>query len=157
MLTLMANSSINRPMAAHPFFVSVTEMRSDSKKQTFTVSCRMFTDDLQTAIFKLYAHKGELDKADGSANTVLEKYITERIAIKVAGKDVAFTFVGYETEEEATWCYLEATTFPGTGKVEITNKLLFDFIEGQTNLIHCYKDGVRNSYKLVQPEQYTSF
>lgn len=157
MLTVSLSSSRNCPKQEHPFFVSVTEIRLDSKKQTFTLSARMFTDDLQNALFKLAQYKGELNAEDGTADTALTTYLAEHLSIQVGGKAVAFQFVGYETEDEATWCYLEATTFPGTGTIDITNRLLFDYIEEQTNLVHCYRDGVRASYKLVKPETTTQF
>jgi hypothetical protein len=142
---------------AHPFYVSVTEIRSDSKAKTFTLSVRMFTDDIQSALFKRSNYRGELNDQDGSANEVLTQYIAERLSITVEGKAVAFKFIGYETEDEATWSHLEATEFPGTGKIAVTNRLLFDYIEGQTNIVHCYRDGERSSYKLVKPEVATSF
>ncbi len=142
---------------AHPFYMSVTEIRSDNKQQTFTVSVRMFTDDLQSALFKRSNYRGELNDQDGSANEVLTTYIKDRLAIEVDGNAVAFKFIGYETEEEATWSHFEATAFPGTGKITVTNRLLFDFIEGQTNIVHCYRNGERTSYKLVKPDFSTSF
>jgi IS30 family transposase len=71
----------------------------------------------------------------------------------VAGKPVSFQLIGYEIEEEATWCYLEAASFPGTGAVEIHNRLLYDYLPEQTNLVHYYRDGQRSSYKLVNPEE----
>lgn len=158
MLTLYPVTSKNCPAAgAHPFYVSVTEIRSDSQKQTFSVSVRMFTDDIQQALFKLYGYKGELNAEDGSASAFLGKYIPERLGITVAGKAVALQWVGYETEEEATWCHLEVRTFPGTGTIAVTNRILYDFIEEQTNLVHCYRDGTRSSYKLMNPEVAAQF
>ena len=142
---------------AHPYFVSVTEIRSDSQKQSLNISCRMFTDDLQDALYKQYKYQAELSKKDGTADAFLQKYIAERLQITVAGKPVPFQLVGYEIEEEATWCYLEAASFPGMGPVEIHNRLLYDYLPEQTNLVHFYRDGVRNSYKLVNPEATASF
>jgi hypothetical protein len=148
---------ISAKKVAHPFFISVTEIRSDSKKQTFQVSCRMFTDDLQEALYKLYQYKTELSAQETGADAYLNRYISERLQINVGGKYVPLTFVGYEIEEEATWCYLETTTFPGTGQAQVNNRLLYDFISGQTNLVHFYKDGVRSSSKLNNPDYYIAF
>ncbi len=142
---------------AHPFYISVTEIRSDSKQQTLNISCRMFTDDLQSALFKKYQFQAELSKKDGTADVFLQKYIAERLQIIVAGKPVHFQLVGYEIEEEATWCYLEASSFPGTGPAEVHNRLLYDYLPEQTNLVHFYRDGVRNSYKLVNPDAVITF
>ena len=142
---------------AHPFFISVTEIRSDSAKKSMNIACKMFTDDLQQALLKLYQHKADLEKGDNSSAEFLQKYISERLAVSVNGQSVSYRFAGYETEDEATWCYLEAVTFPGDGKVQISNGLLYDFIEGQTNLVHFYKDGRRSSGKLVNPDKVMEF
>ena len=142
---------------AHPFYISVTEIRSDAKAQTLNVSCRMFTDDLQEALYKLYQYKGNLEQPDAQYNALLEKYIAGRLQVRIGEKTVRFRFVGYETEEEATWCYLEATAFPGDGPAEVHDRLLYDFLPEQTNLVHFYRDGKRSSFKLVNPEERAVF
>ena len=84
---------------AHPFYISVTEIRSDAKAQTLNVSCRMFTDDLQEALYKLYQYKGNLEQPDAQYNALLEKYIAGRLQVRIGEKTVRFRFGGYETEE----------------------------------------------------------
>ncbi|HPI09097.1 MAG TPA: hypothetical protein PLM41_22045 [Saprospiraceae bacterium] len=143
--------------STHPFYISVTEIRSDAKAQTLNVSCRMFTDDLQEALYKLYQYKGDLEKQDAQHNTFLQKYIAERLQVRIGNKPVSFRLVGYETEEEATWCYLEATSFPGDSTAEVHDRLLYDFLPEQTNLVHFYRDGKRSSFKLVNPEEVARF
>jgi hypothetical protein len=143
--------------SVHPFFISVTEIRLEPSKQTLNVSCRMFSSDLQDALLKLYQHQANLEVADNRAGDYLSKYINERLQIKVDGQPIAFRFAGYENEEESTWCYLEATAYPGNGKVQVNNGLLFDFISEQTNIIHFYRDGARTTTKLVNPERIAGF
>jgi len=147
-----------RPSSEHPFYVSVTEIRSDATKGSFQVSCRMFTDDLQDALYRKYGFKAELARPQGAdADGQLAQYIQERLQITVQGKPVALQWVGYEIEEEATWCYWEAAAFPGTGTIEVQNRLLYDYLTGQTNLIHVYRNGVRSSSKLDYPDVRVSF
>jgi hypothetical protein len=143
--------------SVHPFYISVAEIHTNSTNQSFNVSLRMFTDDLQTALYKLYQYKTDLEKQDVQSETYLHKYIQERFQITVNGQPVTLRFVGYEQEEEATWCHLEVVTYPGNGKVQITNRLLYDFISEQTNLVHFYRDGVRSSTKLQNPEKVAVF
>lgn len=142
----------------HPFYVSVTEIRSDTAKKTFQVSCRMFTDDLQDALYRKYGFKAELARPQGAdADGQLAIYLQERLQITVNGRPVELRWVGYEIEEEATWCYFEAAEFPGMGPVEVQNRLLYDYLSGQTNLIHLYRNGARSSSKLDYPDVRVSF
>ena len=121
------------------------------------MSCRMFTDDLQNALYQLYGYRADLEKNDSKHDPWLQKYIGEHLQISVGGQMVSFRFAGYETEEEATWCYLEATSFPGEGPAEVRNRLLYDFLPEQTNMIHYYRNGQRSSFKLVNPDVIAQF
>ncbi|MFN8711392.1 MAG: DUF6702 family protein [Bacteroidota bacterium] len=141
----------------HPYYISMTEIRIDTNKKTVNTSCRMFTDDLQQALFKLYGKRVDLQKQDTTALPLLRRYISERLQISIGGQLTKFKLIGYEIEEEATWCYLETTPYTQPGKVQITSKLLYDFLPEQTNFIHCYRNTERKSTKLVNPETQASF
>lgn len=153
-LTLILGTSSKN---VHPFHVSVTEIRTNSTQKTVQISCRMFTDDLQSALFHLYQYKAELAKTDGTADAYLQRYLKEHLQISIGGQVVDYQWVGYEIEEEATWCYLEASNVPTQGQAQVTSRILYDYLSEQTNLIHYYRDGVRSSYKLVNPAQSATF
>ncbi|MBL7885034.1 MAG: hypothetical protein JNL69_13255 [Bacteroidia bacterium] len=137
---------------SHPFYVSVTEFRMDVANKKMSLSCRLFTDDFQNALFKLYAKKVDFTKKDVALETLIANYINSHLSVFVGAKQVEFTYVGNENEEEATWCYFEAKLNTTDKKIRIKNSLLYDFIDSQTNFIHCYYNDNRQSYKLVNPE-----
>lgn len=151
-LIFLCTAGAKADLERHPFFVSVTEIRLNSTQRSAEMSCRMFTDDLQEALYKLYGAKQELQQHDSRADALLQRYIGERIKCTVNGKVSAFRWVGYEIVEESVWCYFEADNCETTGLVEVENRLLYDFIKGQTNLVHCYRGAERQSAKLVCPE-----
>ncbi len=117
----------------------------------------MFTDDLQQALLKLYGKRVNLQQNDTAALPLLQRYISERVQLSVAGKTTRLKLIGYEIEEEATWCHLETTPYTAPGKIMLTHKLLYDFLPEQTNFIHCYKNDERKSTKLVNPDSQASF
>lgn len=143
--------------AKHPYYIGMTEIRFDTSKKTVNTTCRMFTDDLQQALFKLYKKRIDLEHNDTSALPYLRRYMTERFSLTIGGKSTTLKLIGYEIEEEATWCYLETTPYTEPGQVVIFNTLLYDFLPEQTNFIHCYKNTVRKSFKLSNPETNASF
>lgn len=144
---------------AHPYFVSLTEMRWNTEAKTIQLSVRIFTDDLEAAIQKLYVQHTDIQsgKERVTVKGLLDRYIREHLQVRIGGALQEFHFIGYETEEESTWSYLECTTAPTGGMVHITNTILFDFIEGQVNMIHCYQNADRKSTKLNQPEKEAVF
>jgi hypothetical protein len=141
----------------HPFHVSVTEIRCDASQKAVSLSCKMFTDDLQDALFRLYHQQADLHKKEEKSNALLLKYISERVQIKVGSVSTSWRLLGYEIEEEAVWCYLEAELTDFSGQVQVKNTLLYDFLPDQTNLIHFFKDGHRTSHKLVNPQDFVGF
>ncbi len=143
----------------HPFYVSVTEVRIDTREQTLQVSCRMFIDDLEDALNQLYHLKVDILASikNQSLNDILYQYIRQHLTIQIGGLFMQPIMLGYEIEDEALWCHLELKQMTETGTVKITNTLLYDYIPGQTNIIHCYYNDVRKSLKLVNPESKALF
>jgi hypothetical protein len=136
---------------AHPFYVSVTEINIKPAQQRITVACKMFTDDLQEAIYKTQKKQTNFDQQTQQQLALLEQYINARFELAVASKPMQLQVIGYETEGEATWCYMEASrvVLNQPAEVAITTTLLCDFLPTQANLIHCRWDtSPRKSYKL---------
>jgi hypothetical protein len=154
---LFLTSAFTTPV--HKFYLSLTEVRVDTKKQTLDVSTKLFTDDLENAIQKKYGKKVDLASStkNKEIHALLHRYITEHFNINVAGTAIKLTFVGFETEADATWCYLESAPFFSKGKITITNTLLYDYLPEQSNMINFYWDHEEKSAKLVNPEKTTEF
>jgi hypothetical protein len=148
------SSSFN---AFHPFYVSVSEIKINSKTKSVEVSCKMFTDDLQEAIYRLYKTPIDLSNKEEDNNLLLSKYLKEKFAVKIGGRTIELQLIGYENIEEATWCYLEGSFQENSKNIMVENSLLYDFLKEQTNMIHCYFDKERKSYKLDNPKNKVLF
>lgn len=150
---------------AHPFYVSVSEVRMDTRAQTLTLSCRLFTNDLEDALTRLYARPFDLQNAkdDKTVHAVLDEYVQKRFSIGIAGMLQKLRFLGLEQEDDATWCHWESTNFAATlslskgSSLTVTNALLYDFLPDQVNVIHIYADETRQSTRLVNPERSAAF
>lgn len=143
----------------HPYFVSVTEVHIYPEKKTFEVSCSMFTEDLETAVKSIYITKTDLQKELGAKEVLdyIYKYITARFEIYIDSQKQNYTLLGCENQEESTWCYLEGTCTSVNGKVSVSNSLLFDFLEEQTNMVHVFWNEERKSTKLNNPNKTAEF
>lgn len=144
-----------KPM--HPYYVSVSEIRIDTLSKNVNVSVKLFTDDLQDAVYRINKVPVDFNKQSDNQKIMLENYFKERFKITIGAKVIPLSFIGYEVEEEATWCYLEFKPLNSFGKVIIVNSLLYDFLPNQTNLIHCYYNQNRKSYKLDNPDKLVIF
>lgn len=158
-LLFFSLSTLVGKVSAHPFFLSVSELRVDTKKQEINLSCRLFADDLENALTKI--HHKPLDLIAGlkeaSIQQGVDTYVRERFSLGMAGQKISFRFLGMEQEDEAIWCYFEANTFVAGKKMVISNSLLYDFLPEQVNVLHVYLDGERQSKRLVNPDKVVSF
>ncbi len=141
----------------HPYYVSVSEVRIDTVAKSVNVSCKLFTDDLQEALYRINKIPIDLSKQNDNQKKILENYFKERFKLTIGNKAIPLVFIGYEIEEEATWCYFEFNKIDSFGKVVIINTLLYDYLTEQTNLIHCYYNQQRKSYKLNNPDKLAVF
>lgn len=160
-LAFVLTLALFHSLYSHPYHVSVSEIKYNSSSNTFQISSKLFIDDIEDALKKIYAQK--VDVISPSENTdlpfLLNDYIQKHLIIQVHKTPIGFSYVGHEIEEESIWCYFESGNIDvqKIQEIEITNTLLFDFITGQSNMIHCYLDANRQSIKLDQPNSSHTF
>lgn len=137
----------------HPFFISVTEIRHDAAKKELQVSCRIFYDDLETALKTKYKTRVDiLHPADKkTVDALVADYINKHLSINIDGKNVPLQYLGYQIEEEAAWCYLQAPDITSVKKVQVKDDILYDEHAEQINMIHVIVKEERKSTKLDNP------
>lgn len=145
--------------AAHPFFVSVTQIRENTKEKILEISCKIFTDDFeQTLRMHYHRHIDLLNPTDKAAmNKVVNDYIIQHLKISVDGKFCPLQFVGYEKNEEGVECYFQANNIWVSNSVSVFNDLLFEYKPEQTNIVHVTVKGKRKSRELINPDAKFNF
>lgn len=143
----------------HPFYVSLTELQHNEKAKRLEVSCKVFSNDLEAMLEKNYQARIDLLKSQDRARIepLLQDYLQQHLQVQVDGKPVAFRFLGYEIEEDATWCFLEAVKVGPVKRLEIKNDILFAEHPSQINMVHVTVKGRRQSTKLDNPQSQASF
>lgn len=143
----------------HPFFVSVTEINHNPSDKTIEISCKTFTDDLETAIEK--TQKLKLDLINPKDMAVAEKavaeYIKKHLQLKADGRPLQLEFMGFERESEAIWSYFQVSGVSSVKKVDVNTSVLFEASDKQINFLHVTVGGNRKSTKLDYPEQEAHF
>mgnify|MGYP000958380453 CR=1 FL=1 len=147
---------------SHRYYFSLSEMKVDTQKKSVELSCKLFTDDVEDALFKLNHSKVDLASSEKNKQVQLqvETYLHERFKIMINGSPVSLHLIGFEVENDVVWFYLESTLTSkasGTAKIKITNSLLYDFLPDQTNLVHITYNDKEQTEKLVNPEKEVEF
>lgn len=147
---------------SHRYYFSLSEMKVDTQKKSLELSCKLFTDDIEDALFKLNHSKVDLASSEKNKQVQLqvETYLHERFKTVINGIPISLHLIGFEVENDVTWFYLESTfisKISGTAKIKITNSLLYDFLPDQTNLVHVTYNDKEQTEKLVNPEKEVEF
>lgn len=146
----------DNPSNAHPFHVSVTEIRHNTAEQTLEVQCKLFTDDFESALKSVYQQKADLvdPSMHTRMDTLVSRYVQSRLQLRVNEKPVAMQYLGFEQEREATYVYLEVTNVAGPLRnMDCSAKLLYEVFTDQVNIFHVATDKAKKSAKLDYPAQ----
>lgn len=140
--------------AAHPVYISVTEINHNAADKTLEITCKFFTDDFEQVLTKKAGAVISITKPKDKAalDQVIADYILERLSLKTDGRPVQLSFLGFEKEEDVTYCYLQAGQAAAPQKVEASNTLLHDLNSNQINIMHVIVNGKRISTKLDFPK-----
>lgn len=125
---------------AHPFFISLTEIRYNPSSQKMEIAQKIFWDDLEVALGNHFDEKVDFlnptDKA--KLDRQVKEYLLKNNQVTVNGKMLTLNFLGFEIEEDAAWFYIESSTSELPKTVEVKNTILLEDFDGQQNIVHVY-------------------
>jgi hypothetical protein len=149
----------NKAEKAHPLYVTVTEINHNAKDKTLEISCKIFTNDFEATLEKVYHLKTDLSdpKYKNDADKLVSDYIRKHFQVKIDGRPVALEFVGSEKQTDATWSYFQVNNVVSLKRLDVMNNLLYETFEGQIGIMHVTVSGNRKSTKISSPEANATF
>ncbi len=131
---------------AHKYYVSVTQIEYVESKESVQIIMRIFIDDFETLLRKRYDESITLNvsKNEEKIDDYINKYLTNKVEIKIDNKPTNFKFLGKEYENDIVYCYLEINNVTDINDFEIINNLFFDVFSEQQNII---KTKIKNKHK----------
>lgn len=144
----------------HPLHVSVTEIEYNEKAKALQIISRIFIDDLETSIRKKTGID-ELDilnpKAGLKTEELVGNYLKDHFRIKLDGKEQKTNFLGYEVEDFALICYIEIENVKGFTSIQVTNTVITEMYDDQSNLVHVTYKGPIKSMRLMRDKPSDTF
>ncbi len=133
---------------SHPVHISVCDIHYSSEKNTFQISIRVFTDDLELGIRKSIKDKVldigfETESSD--ADSLIQDYLEKNFQINIQDSLYSASFIGKEAEGMSVWCYLEIKVPKKLNQFSIKNALLDKHFEDQKNMVHFHHQGKMES------------
>jgi hypothetical protein len=145
--------------ASHPLYITVTEISHNPKDKILEISCKMFTNDFETALEKASGARVDLSATKGKPATdkLIAAYVERHLRLKVDGKPAQLHFIGCENEEDGTWSYFQVDDLPAVKRIDVTNDLLYGSFPQEINIMHVTVGGQRQSTRLDCPAAAASF
>lgn len=138
---------------AHKFYVSNTIIEFSAQNQSYGITVKMFTDDLESAIGGESIHLGEENEAV-NAGTLVENYINSHFKLKFNDQDQMLSFIGKEVENDLTICYFEMLQSTDFYTLKIDNTMLLELFPEQKNIVSLAVGG--KSQTLIMTSTHTS-
>lgn len=132
----------------HPIHLSITEIEHNEKSKALQMTMRIFVDDLELSIQKKSGDE-ELDLLEpGKGRTtdqLVKEYLADKLKVKVDKKLVKTNYLGHEIEGPAMICYIEIENIKKYTTIEVTNRVILETHDDQSNLVNInYKDKVKS-------------
>jgi hypothetical protein len=137
----------------HPFHVGLADINYNSNSETYQVSIKLFTDDLEKGLEEFSGVKLDLVDSDLTAesDSVISKYVDDYFQLSSTSK-IDLQYIGSEKDYDVTWIYLESDKTEAATELNISNELLMSVYSDQTHIIHYTVNGEINS-ELIHSEK----
>jgi hypothetical protein len=138
--------------ALHPIHISVTEIEYDEKDKALEIMMRVFMDDLEITMKKRHQDPN-LDitrPTKLSLDQMMEEYLKSHFIMRLDEKVQRHQYLGHERDGDAFVFYIEVPKVKKWNKITVTNSVLMETYEDQSNLVHVRVAGKIKSLRLVK-------
>ncbi|MCZ4409870.1 hypothetical protein O3Q51_13700 [Cryomorphaceae bacterium 1068] len=137
----------------HPFHVGLTDINYNSDSESYQVSLKLFTDDLEKGLEEF--SDLSIDLFDSSStdlsDSLISVYVDQHFSISAADR-VDLKYIGSEREYDVTWIYLESDKTQMREEIHVQNEILMSVFSDQSHIVH-FKYGNENQSGLISSEK----
>ncbi|NMM46840.1 DUF6702 family protein [Marinigracilibium pacificum] len=143
----------------HPFHVSVTDIVHNKDEKSLQITSRVFLDDLELALNDLtgqtldvivLSKNGELDK-------ILKPYFLKNFKLKVDDENTSLSYLGSQIDQDALMVFIEVNNVELVSKLYVSNTLIFEKYDDQSNIVHFNYNGKVTSERLHADKPFVVF
>ena len=145
-------------MAFHKYYLSTTTIETNRESNSLECTLMFFKDDVERALQEKTNTRVYLKehKADSVLAPMVEAYILDKFSIVQKEKELDLSYIGYESDEEHIWVYIESVK-PIRGEFWVNNTCLMELFDDQKNVINFKTEDEVKSALLLGQRQSASF
>lgn len=142
----------------HEFYVGLTEVVYTEETETYQVTMKLFTDDLEKGIYLSTGDSIQLGTRfeHKKADSLVYAYISDKFQLSDSGKKpFELAFIGIETEFDVTWIYLESGEMKPSESMGVYNEVLMEVYNDQTHIVNWIQNGITRTALIRRSKRYT--
>ena len=141
-------------VAPHRFYSAIFQINFEKSKKRVEITARIFTDDLNQTLKKIYKKEVKLGSKKESKDDIeiLKKYLTSNIKFTINGKPTIFDFISKEEDNNISICYLKINNVSKITTLEVENSVLIELFPEQQNIIQ-FQNGDKKQSLLLTSEK----
>lgn len=137
---------LRRNSVWHPVHVSSTQIDVSADRKLLEITVRLFTDDLEQALGQNGTPVSVLHATVATVDSALSRYMGTRLQLGVNGTAMQRArLVGHERDDDATLVYLELPLAAPLTTMRVSQQVMLELFEDQTNLLHVKAGTVKRS------------
>jgi hypothetical protein len=131
---------------AHPYHVSIAEVKYNAKAQSLEIALKIFTDDLEKTLSEK-AGKPVIITSDAAVVKMLEAYFQKHFQVELPQNQVILPrSFGYQKEDDAHWFFLAIPLKAGQLEAaKLRNQVLLETFSDQINLTNLEINGKKRT------------
>ncbi len=143
-------------MPLHAFHVSVCEIEFDNHKKQLEITHRIFLDDLEIGLTDWSNERVDvLNPSDAKQlDELIGSYLSEKTKYTLNGKTIIAKYLGSEKEDGVMYCYQVITEVKKVKSIKVTNTVLMETYDDQSNIVHIEHGDSNKSLKLSKSESW---
>ena len=136
----------------HKHYISLTKVDFIKEKKAVQITMKFFLDDVERALENRMGQPMELGTKDENklADEFLETYVRQKFKIWINDKEMTYSYLGKEYENNDMFFYLELENIDQINSIAIQNSMLFETFEEQQNYIKLTVESVQKTFILVK-------
>lgn len=150
-VALLAMSLFISSNQKHDYYVSVTQIEYAKNQKSLQIISQIFIDDFEKLLRERFDESIVLapDNQRELIERYMQSYLEDKLKLKVNGKALDFKFIGKEYKDDITYCYLEVENITEIKSLSVTNRILFDVLPDQQNIVRLKLLNKNRSFLLV--------
>lgn len=143
---------LERTYGFHPIHVSVTEIEYDAAEKELEIMMRIFIDDLENALRRFHGQEriDVLNPGETPIEKLISAYLIDKFIVSIDSRRRPFRYLGQEEEGQAFICYIQVPGVNQWKECEVTNSILLEMFDDQSNIVHVTSNGVTRSQRLTR-------